>query len=79
MEKGVSETGEYINNTMNIVQQDNKVMIEVDGTEKKSEFGGSNILRVSLPVCKIGVVKQGIFLYHTSPAQLGTLNSSCFA
>jgi enolase len=40
-----------------------KFMIELDGTENKSNFGANAILGVSLAVCKAGAVHKGIPLY----------------
>jgi enolase len=40
-----------------------KFMIELDGTENKSNFGANAILGVSLAVCKAGAVHKGVPLY----------------
>jgi enolase len=40
-----------------------RFMIELDGTENKSNFGANAILGVSLAVCKAGAVHKGMPLY----------------
>nr|AAD33073.1 alpha enolase [Bos taurus] len=75
MGKGVSKAVEHINKTIapalvskksNVVEQEkiDKLMIEMDGTEKKSKFGANAILGVSLAVCKAGAVEKGVPLYR---------------
>ncbi|KAK2106977.1 phosphopyruvate hydratase, partial [Saguinus oedipus] len=63
MGKGVSKAIEYINKTivpalvsktLNITEQEktDKLMIEMNGTENKYNFGANAILGVSLVICK---------------------------
>jgi len=49
----------------NVTQQKeiDHFMIQLDGTENKSNFGANAILGVSLAVCKAGAVHKGIPLY----------------
>ncbi|TNN29672.1 Beta-enolase [Liparis tanakae] len=39
-------------------------MLELDGTENKSQFGANAILGVSLAVCKAGAAEKGVPLYR---------------
>ncbi|KAK1890271.1 Beta-enolase [Dissostichus eleginoides] len=41
-----------------------KFMLELDGTENKSQFGANAILGVSLAVCKAGAAEKGVPLYR---------------
>ena len=72
--KGVLKAVEHINKTLgpallekklSIVDQEkvDKFMIELDGTENKSNFGASAILGVSLAVCKAGAPEKRVPLY----------------
>lgn len=74
MGKGVLKAVENINEKIgpalvaknfNVTQQTeiDQFMIELDGTENKSNFGANAILGVSLAVCKAGAVHKGFPLY----------------
>ncbi|XP_043928061.1 beta-enolase-like [Protopterus annectens] len=73
--KGVTKAVEHINTTispaifekkLNVVEQEvvDKFMLELDGTENKSNFGANAILGVSLAVCKAGAAEKGVPLYR---------------
>nr|XP_033780069.1 gamma-enolase isoform X4 [Geotrypetes seraphini] len=73
--KGVLKAIEHINSTISpalleagltVVDQEkiDHLMIELDGTENKSQFGANAILGVSLAVCKAGAAEKGIPLYR---------------
>uniref|UniRef100_A0A3B4Z7X7 phosphopyruvate hydratase n=1 Tax=Stegastes partitus TaxID=144197 RepID=A0A3B4Z7X7_9TELE len=49
-----------------VVEQEkiDKFMLELDGTENKSQFGANAILGVSLAVCKAGAAEKGVPLYR---------------
>ncbi|MFX0016728.1 MAG: phosphopyruvate hydratase [Promethearchaeota archaeon] len=40
------------------------LLLEIDGTENKSNLGANAILGISMAVCKAGAISQGIPLYH---------------
>ncbi|KAJ8354950.1 hypothetical protein SKAU_G00225170 [Synaphobranchus kaupii] len=73
--KGVLKAVGHINDTIrpaliqseiSVVEQvklDN-MMIEMDGTENKSQFGANAILGVSLAICKAGAAEKGVPLYR---------------
>uniref|UniRef100_A0A4W4FEC5 Beta-enolase n=1 Tax=Electrophorus electricus TaxID=8005 RepID=A0A4W4FEC5_ELEEL len=51
---------------VSVVEQEkiDKLMLELDGTENKSQFGANAILGVSLAVCKAGAMEKGVPLYR---------------
>uniref|UniRef100_A0A674CTN8 phosphopyruvate hydratase n=1 Tax=Salmo trutta TaxID=8032 RepID=A0A674CTN8_SALTR len=51
---------------VSVVEQEklDKMMIEMDGTENKSQFGANAILGVSLAICKAGAAEKGFPLYR---------------
>nr|XP_029537425.1 alpha-enolase-like [Oncorhynchus nerka] len=73
--KGVLKAVGHINDTIgpaliqsevSVVEQEklDKMMIEMDGTENKSQFGANAILGVSLAICKAGAAEKGVPLYR---------------
>uniref|UniRef100_A0A674CSD9 phosphopyruvate hydratase n=2 Tax=Salmo trutta TaxID=8032 RepID=A0A674CSD9_SALTR len=73
--KGVLKAVGHINDTIgpaliqsgvSVVEQEklDKMMIEMDGTENKSQFGANAILGVSLAICKAGAAEKGFPLYR---------------
>ncbi|XP_078507653.1 gamma-enolase [Lissotriton helveticus] len=73
--KGVLMAVDHINNTiapallesgLAVTEQDkiDNLMLEMDGTENKSQFGANAILGVSLAVCKAGAAEEGVPLYR---------------
>uniref|UniRef100_A0A674P794 phosphopyruvate hydratase n=1 Tax=Takifugu rubripes TaxID=31033 RepID=A0A674P794_TAKRU len=73
--KGVSKAVNHINTSLAaaLVGQDlsvvdqariDQVMIDLDGTENKSQFGANAILGISLAVCKAGAAEKGVSLYQ---------------
>ncbi|KAJ1122426.1 hypothetical protein NDU88_000913 [Pleurodeles waltl] len=73
--KGVLMAVDHINNTiapalldsgLTVTEQDkiDNLMLEMDGTENKSQFGANAILGVSLAVCKAGAAEEGVPLYR---------------
>ncbi|XP_041124602.1 gamma-enolase isoform X2 [Polyodon spathula] len=73
--KGVLQAVDHINNTIRpaliesevSVEKQEKLdtmMLEMDGTENKSQFGANAILGVSLAVCKAGAAEKGVPLYR---------------
>uniref|UniRef100_A0A8C7RXY8 phosphopyruvate hydratase n=1 Tax=Oncorhynchus mykiss TaxID=8022 RepID=A0A8C7RXY8_ONCMY len=77
--KGVLKAVGHINDTIGpaliqsvstvksvVVEQEklDKMMIEMDGTENKSQFGANAILGVSLAICKAGAAEKGVPLYR---------------
>ncbi|XP_062392340.1 beta-enolase-like isoform X1 [Sardina pilchardus] len=73
--KGVMNAVGHINNhitpkllkqKLNVVDQEkiDKLMIELDGTENKSQFGANALLGISLAVCKAGAAEKGVPLYR---------------
>uniref|UniRef100_H2ZXR3 phosphopyruvate hydratase n=1 Tax=Latimeria chalumnae TaxID=7897 RepID=H2ZXR3_LATCH len=72
---GVLAAVDHINSTiapaltgsdLSVVDQEkfDALMLEMDGTENKSNFGANAILGVSLAVCKAGAAEKGIPLYR---------------
>ncbi|XP_074479974.1 beta-enolase-like [Sebastes fasciatus] len=55
-----------IEKNFSVVEQEkiDKFMLELDGTENKSQFGANAILGVSLAVCKAGAAEKGVPLYR---------------
>uniref|UniRef100_A0A4W4FG46 Beta-enolase n=1 Tax=Electrophorus electricus TaxID=8005 RepID=A0A4W4FG46_ELEEL len=55
-----------IEKKVSVVEQEkiDKLMLELDGTENKSQFGANAILGVSLAVCKAGAMEKGVPLYR---------------
>ncbi|KAK9759129.1 Enolase, N-terminal domain [Popillia japonica] len=55
-----------IQSGIDLVQQKevDKLMIKMDGTENKSNFGANAILGVSMAACKAGACKRGLPLYQ---------------
>uniref|UniRef100_A0A8C6SKS8 Beta-enolase n=1 Tax=Neogobius melanostomus TaxID=47308 RepID=A0A8C6SKS8_9GOBI len=55
-----------IQKNFNVVEQEkiDQFMLELDGTENKSQFGANAILGVSLAVCKAGAAEKGVPLYR---------------
>ncbi|KAF0028828.1 hypothetical protein F2P81_017933 [Scophthalmus maximus] len=55
-----------IEKKFSVVEQEkiDKFMLELDGTENKSQFGANAILGVSLAVCKAGAAEKGVPLYR---------------
>ncbi|KAI4462652.1 enolase [Holotrichia oblita] len=51
---------------VDVIQQKevDKLMIKLDGTENKSNFGANAILGVSMAACKAGACKRGLPLYQ---------------
>lgn len=81
--KGVSKAVENVNTkigpaliakNINVTQQKeiDEFMIQLDGTENKSNFGANAILGVSLAVCKAGAVHKGLPLYKYIAELAGT-------
>lgn len=73
--KGVSKAVENVNQHIApalisqgipVVEQEkiDQFMLELDGTENKSQFGANAILGVSLAVCKAGAAEKGVPLYR---------------
>ncbi|XP_033897864.1 gamma-enolase [Acipenser ruthenus] len=73
--KGVLQAVDHINNTIrpaliesevSVEKQEklDSMMLEMDGTENKSQFGANAILGVSLAVCKAGAAEKGVPLYR---------------
>ncbi|XP_061822876.1 gamma-enolase isoform X1 [Nerophis lumbriciformis] len=73
--KGVLKAVGHINDTLgpaliasgvSVVEQEqlDNMMIEMDGTENKSQFGANAILGVSLAVCKAGAAEKDVPLYR---------------
>ncbi|KAL2094920.1 hypothetical protein ACEWY4_009639 [Coilia grayii] len=73
--KGVRKAIDHVNNDiaprlikerLNVVNQEkiDKIMLELDGTENKSQFGANAILGISLAVCKAGAAEKGVPLYR---------------
>ncbi|XP_062321837.1 gamma-enolase isoform X1 [Osmerus eperlanus] len=73
--KGVLKAVGHVNDTIgpaliqsgiNVVEQEklDNMMIEMDGTENKSQFGANAILGVSLAICKAGASEKGVPLYR---------------
>ncbi|KAJ8392909.1 hypothetical protein AAFF_G00071130 [Aldrovandia affinis] len=73
--KGVLKAVAHINDTIrpaliqsgvSVVEQEklDNMMIEMDGTENKSQFGANAILGVSLAICKAGAAEKGVPLYR---------------
>lgn len=81
MGKGVQKAVSNINNTINSVlrgkDSDNiyeidRLMIEADGTENKSDLGANAILAVSIAVAKASALSAGIPLYRFIGGVQGT-------
>lgn len=81
MGKGVQKAVSNINNTINSVlrgkNSDNtyeidRLMIEADGTENKSDLGANAILAVSIAVAKASALSAGIPLYRYIGGVQGT-------
>uniref|UniRef100_A0A8C5EIK9 phosphopyruvate hydratase n=1 Tax=Gouania willdenowi TaxID=441366 RepID=A0A8C5EIK9_GOUWI len=51
---------------ISVVEQEqlDNMMIEMDGTENKSQFGANSILGVSLAICKAGAAEKDVPLYR---------------
>ncbi|XP_010779449.1 gamma-enolase-like, partial [Notothenia coriiceps] len=51
---------------ISVVEQEqlDNMMIEMDGTENKSQFGANAILGVSLAICKAGAAEKEVPLYR---------------
>jgi enolase len=73
MGKGVLKVVNNVNKTiaprligMECTDQENidKLMIELDGTENKSNLGGNAIVATSMAICKAGAMSLGIPLYE---------------
>ncbi|XP_062871459.1 beta-enolase [Trichomycterus rosablanca] len=72
--KGTQKAVDHVNKIIapklikkfSVVEQEkiDAFMIELDGTENKSQFGANAILGVSLAVCKAGAAEKGIPLYR---------------
>uniref|UniRef100_A0A674AHC6 phosphopyruvate hydratase n=2 Tax=Salmo trutta TaxID=8032 RepID=A0A674AHC6_SALTR len=73
--KGVLKAVGHINDTLapaliasgiSVVEQEqlDNTMIEMDGTENKSQFGANAILGVSLAICKAGAAEKEVPLYR---------------
>ncbi|XP_017336751.1 gamma-enolase isoform X1 [Ictalurus punctatus] len=73
--KGVLKAVGHINDTLgpaliesglSVAEQEklDNMMIEMDGTENKSQFGANAILGVSLAICKAGAAEKEIPLYR---------------
>ncbi|KAG2470265.1 ENOG enolase, partial [Polypterus senegalus] len=73
--KGVLKAIDHINNEikpalidsgLSVLEQEklDNMMLELDGTENKSQFGANAILGVSLAICKAGAAEKGIPLYR---------------
>ncbi|KAG9344954.1 hypothetical protein JZ751_009494 [Albula glossodonta] len=73
--KGVLKAVAHINDTIgpaltqsevSVMEQEklDNMMIEMDGTENKSQFGANAILGVSLAICKAGAAEKGVPLYR---------------
>ncbi|XP_066568398.1 gamma-enolase [Amia ocellicauda] len=73
--KGVLQAVAHINDTLgpalleseiNVTEQEklDNLMIEMDGTENKSQFGANAILGISLAICKAGAAEKGVPLYR---------------
>ncbi|KAG8004925.1 Gamma-enolase [Nibea albiflora] len=73
--KGVLKAVGHINDTLgpaliasgiSVVEQEqlDNLMIEMDGTENKSQFGANAILGVSLAICKAGAAETEVPLYR---------------
>ncbi|CAB1438476.1 unnamed protein product, partial [Pleuronectes platessa] len=73
--KGTMKAVEHVNKNIapkliekkfSVVEQEkiDKFMLELDGTENKSQFGANSILGVSLAVCKAGAAEKGVPLYR---------------
>ncbi|XP_069506747.1 gamma-enolase [Ambystoma mexicanum] len=73
--KGVLQAVENINSMiapallesgLTVTEQEkiDNLMLELDGTDNKSQFGANAILGVSLAVCKAGAVEEGVPLYR---------------
>ncbi|XP_043846692.1 alpha-enolase-like isoform X2 [Dromiciops gliroides] len=73
--KGVSKAVEHINNIIgpalidkkvNVMDQEkiDQLMMEMDGTMNKSNFGANAILGISLAICKAGAAERGVPLYR---------------
>ncbi|KAG9355771.1 hypothetical protein JZ751_000612 [Albula glossodonta] len=73
--KGVLKAVAHINDTIrpaliqsgiSVVEQEklDNMMLEMDGTENKSQFGANAILGVSLAICKAGAAEKGVPLYR---------------
>uniref|UniRef100_A0A8C6SN18 Beta-enolase n=1 Tax=Neogobius melanostomus TaxID=47308 RepID=A0A8C6SN18_9GOBI len=56
----------FVFQNFNVVEQEkiDQFMLELDGTENKSQFGANAILGVSLAVCKAGAAEKGVPLYR---------------
>ncbi|XP_053539836.1 enolase 1b, (alpha) [Ictalurus punctatus] len=75
MGKGVSKAVQHVNQIIapalieqgiSVVEQEklDQFMLELDGTDNKSQFGANAILGVSLAVCKAGAGEKGVPLYQ---------------
>ncbi|XP_053491816.1 enolase 1b, (alpha) [Ictalurus furcatus] len=75
MGKGVSKAVQHVNQIIapalieqgiSVVEQEklDRFMLELDGTDNKSQFGANAILGVSLAVCKAGAGEKGVPLYQ---------------
>ncbi|KAI3358916.1 hypothetical protein L3Q82_015308 [Scortum barcoo] len=73
--KGVLKAVGHINDTLgpaliasgvSVAEQEqlDNMMIEMDGTENKSQFGANAILGVSLAICKAGAAEKDVPLYR---------------
>ncbi|TRY96290.1 hypothetical protein DNTS_024020 [Danionella cerebrum] len=67
-DKGVLKAVGHINDTLGpaIIASEklDNLMIEMDGTENKSQFGANAILGVSLAICKAAAAEKGVPLYR---------------
>ncbi|XP_063058582.1 beta-enolase-like [Engraulis encrasicolus] len=73
--KGVRKAIDHVNNDLGpkLIKQKlhvgsqakiDNIMLELDGTDNKSQFGANAILGISLAVCKAGAAEKGVPLYR---------------